>query len=260
MTPNINLLVQLSMGLALLLGTVLARKKQFRAHGICQSAVVLFNLIPIALFMRPSFHRVVMPALPAGVHDRFYAVATIHATLGTIAEVLGIYIILSAGLKLLPPALRFTNYKRWMRTELALWWLVIAFGLSTYYVWNVAANAPPTQPTSTPPPITGSQTARTTSPAPSSAAGPIAKTVTVNIGNFAFAPKDLQVDKGTVVIWKNTAGRHTVTADDNSFESPIMAPGEEFKFTFERPGRIQYFCNLHGAAGGHDMSGTVTVK
>jgi plastocyanin/uncharacterized membrane protein YozB (DUF420 family) len=255
MTPNINLLVQLSMGLALLLGMMLARKKQFRAHGICQSLVVLLNLIPIALFMRPAFHRVVMPALPAGIHDRFYAVATIHATLGTIAEVLGIYIILSAGLKLLPPALRFTNYKRWMRAELALWWLVIAFGLSTYYVWNVAANAPPT-----PPLAVGSHAAATPSPAPASRTETIAKTATVNIGNFAFDPKDLQIDKGTVVVWKNTAGRHTVTADDNSFESPIMAPGEEFKFTFEHPGRIQYFCNLHGAAGGHNMSGTITVK
>ena len=251
MTPNINLLVQLSNGARLTAGNgVRLRKKRFRAHGICQSAVVLLNLIPIALFMRPAFHRVVMPALPTGIRDRFYAVATIHATLGTIAEILGIYIILSAGLKLLPQSLRFKNYKRWMRTELALWWLVIAFGLGTYYVWNVAANAPLAMGGKTPP---------TTSPAPSSATG-AAKTVTVNIGNFAFDPKGPGDRKGTVVIWKNTAGRHTVTADDNSFDSPIMAPGEEFKFTFEHPARVQYFCKLHGAAGGHNMSATITVK
>lgn len=253
MTSNINLLVQLSMGLALLLGMMLARQQRFRAHAICQSAVVLLNLIPIFLFMRTAFHRVVMPALPSGLHDRFYAVPAIHATLGTIAEVLGIYIILSAGLKVLPPALRFKNYKRWMRTELALWWLVIAFGLGTYYVWNVAANAPIA-------PALTSKAVATASPAPSSATERSAKTVTVNIGNFAFDPQDLQIEKGTVVVWKNTTGRHSVTADDNSFDSPIMAPGDEFKITFEHPARIQYFCKLHGAAGGHNMSGALTVK
>src|SRR5713101_7472075 len=110
------------MGLALVLGMLLARQKRFRAHGICQSAVVLLNLIPIASFMGPAFHSGVLPTLPRGLNDRFYAVPTVHATLGTIAELLGIYIILGAGLKLLPKALRFKNYKRWMRTELVLWW------------------------------------------------------------------------------------------------------------------------------------------
>jgi plastocyanin len=51
-----------------------------------------------------------------------------------------------------------------------------------------------------------------------------------------------------------------VTADDGSFESPIMAPGEEFKRTFDGPGPVKYFCNLHGAAGGQKMGGTVNVK
>ena len=235
------------MGIALLGGMLLARQKLFRAHGICQSAVVLLNLIPIASFMGPAFHKGVFPALPKGLNDRFYAVATVHATLGTVAELLGIYIILSAGLKVLPQALRFKNYKRWMRIELVLWWLVIAFGLGTYYVWNVASSAPPTT----------KATAPVSAP---SLAKPQAKTVTINISNFAFEPKELQIEAGTVVIWKNTTGRHTVTADDGSFDSPIMAPGEEFKHTFDHAGRTQYFCKLHGAAGGQKMSGTITVK
>ena len=129
MNPNINLTVQLLMGMALLVGMILARRRYFRAHGICQASVLLLNLIPIGWFMRPQFHTVVMPALPAGIRDHFYLLPTIHATLGTLAEVLGVYIILVAGLKVLPQKLRFKNYKRWMRTELALWWLVIAIGI-----------------------------------------------------------------------------------------------------------------------------------
>jgi len=51
--PKTNLAVELLMGLALLIGMMLARRKKFRAHGICQAAVVLLNLIPIASFIAP---------------------------------------------------------------------------------------------------------------------------------------------------------------------------------------------------------------
>jgi plastocyanin/uncharacterized membrane protein YozB (DUF420 family) len=250
-TPKINLTSEILMGLALLVGTLLARRKYFLAHGICQSTVVLLNLIPIMTFMGVHFHKVVLPALPGGLSDRFYAVAVVHAALGTLAEGLGLYIILSAGLKLLPPALRFSNYKRWMRLELALWWLVIVFGLGVYWIWNVSSTAQTTPEVKTP--------AQTSSRPPTNSL-PAEKTVTVNISNFAFAPKDLEIEAGTTVIWKNTAGRHSVTADDNSFDSPIMAAGEDFKHKFEQAGKAQYFCRIHGAAGGHDMSGTITVK
>lgn len=249
-TPTVNLSVQLLMGLALLVGMVLARRKLFRAHGICQTAVVLLNLIPIASFMLPAFRTAVAPMLPAGLNERFYAVATIHAGLGITAEALGIYIVLVAGTKLLPTALRFTNYKPWMRTELVLWWLVIAFGLGTYFVWNVAGPAKLTKNDSTVVNSTLTATPKSTAP----------RTMTVTISNFAFEPKDLQINSSTTVIWKNTIGRHTVTADDGSFDSPIMAPGEEFRHTFDKQGSIRYFCKLHGAAGGQKMAGAVIVK
>jgi hypothetical protein len=103
---NLNLAAQLLMGSALLVGMFLARRKLFRAHAICQSLVVLINLIPIAIYMLPIFGRGVLPTLPGTLEDRFYAVSTIHAALGLVAEVLGLYIILSAGTKLLPQALR----------------------------------------------------------------------------------------------------------------------------------------------------------
>ena len=242
------LTIELLMGAALLLGMLLARAKRFRAHGICQATVVILNLVPIMLFMLPEFRSAVAPGLPAGLNDRFYAITTVHAVLGASAELLGIYILLVAGTKLLPEAVRFNNWKRWMRTELVLWWLVITFGVGTYWMWNVASK-----------PV-ASSTAPATMNAPSPGAERTPKTMTVNIVNKDFNPRDVQIDAGTVVTWKNTEGRHTVTADDGSFDSPIMAPGEEFKHTFERAGRVQYFCKLHGEAGGHNMSGTITVK
>ena len=54
---DLNLLVQLLMGVGLLIGMMLARKKNFRAHKYCQSSVMLLNLVMIALVMAPSFQR-----------------------------------------------------------------------------------------------------------------------------------------------------------------------------------------------------------
>ena len=73
---DINLVTQLSMGVALLIGTILARRKWFRAHAVCQSLVILLNLIPISIYMEPVFRRGVLPDLPAMLGERLYAEKT----------------------------------------------------------------------------------------------------------------------------------------------------------------------------------------
>ena len=134
---DVVLLLELGMGIALLTGAMFARKKRFRAHGWCQSAVVLLNLVVIVLVMIPSFHVHVSPRIPLKLAKPYYALATAHGILGCVTEIMGLYILLAAGTKLLPSKLRFTNYKTWMRTVLALWWLVLLLGLATYARWYV---------------------------------------------------------------------------------------------------------------------------
>jgi len=132
---DINLVIQLLMGIALVVGMILARLRRYRAHGFCQASVVLLNLIMIFLIMSPSFREGVLPELPASLSKPYYSVSTAHAGLGITAELLGLYIILRAGTNLLPRALCFRNYKLWMRTTLVLWWVVIVLGIATYYLW-----------------------------------------------------------------------------------------------------------------------------
>ena len=91
---DLNLMVQIVMGLALLVGLILARRQRFRAHMLCQSAVMLLNLVMIALIMLPSFRKQVEPHILARLHDSYYAVAALHAGLGILAELLGLYIVL----------------------------------------------------------------------------------------------------------------------------------------------------------------------
>ena len=90
---DLNLVVQLIMGAALIAGALLARQRRYRAHGICQTTVLLLNLLMIGLIMGPSFQQQVKPVLPKVFHKWYCGVAVIHAVLGIAAELLGLYIV-----------------------------------------------------------------------------------------------------------------------------------------------------------------------
>jgi uncharacterized membrane protein YozB (DUF420 family) len=135
---DVNLLIQIAMGFALVAGAFLARARRYAAHGICQALVVLLNLPMIALVMWPSFHTRVLPRLSTHLAKRNYLIATVHGVLGALAEILGLYILLVAGTNILPKTWRIQRWKLWMRVELALWWIVLLTGFGTYYFWYAA--------------------------------------------------------------------------------------------------------------------------
>jgi len=125
------------MGVGLLLGALLARRKRFRAHAWCQSTIVLLNFFVILLAMLPSFEVQVIPKIPLKLGKTYYALAAAHAGLGTLTEIAGLYILLAAGTRVLPEKFRLTDYKLWMRTVVALWWIVLVLGMATYARWYV---------------------------------------------------------------------------------------------------------------------------
>ena len=137
LSADVTLAIEIAMGVTLVLGMLLARRQRYRAHAWCQSAVVALNLIVITQLMVPSFRSQVAPKIPARLSRSYYTVATGHATMGCIAELLGLYIILAAGTKILPESLRFVRYKLWMRIALVIWWLALLLGLTTYSRWYV---------------------------------------------------------------------------------------------------------------------------
>jgi len=133
-----NLVLQLAMAAALVAGVILAKQKHYKAHGICQSTVLLLNLLMIGLVMLPSFRRQVSPRFHRVFHNSYYAAPMVHAALGITAELLGLYVALVAGTNVLPAWLRFRNWKRWMRAEFVLWLIVVISGVGTYYAWYIA--------------------------------------------------------------------------------------------------------------------------
>src|SRR5690606_21106898 len=79
---------------------------------------------------------------------------------------------------------------------------------------------------------------------------------TVTIDNFALSPTTLTVGAGTTVTWvNNDTAAHTVTADDGSFDSGNLAPGDSFTHTFDSAGSFSYHCNYHP-----NMVATVVVS
>lgn len=137
LAADLVLLLEMAMGVGLLAGARLARKGRFRQHAWCQSAIVLFNFVVITVTMMPSFRVQVLPRIPLKLGKAYVALAAAHATLGTVAELLALYILLAAGTSLLPERIRITRYKAWMRSVLVLWWLVLFLGFATYARWYV---------------------------------------------------------------------------------------------------------------------------
>lgn len=68
----------------------------------------------------------------------------------------------------------------------------------------------------------------------------------VSVVDDAFLPEVLEVGTGQEVVWTNDGDAvHTVTAEDGSFDSGLMAAGDSFRMRFEEPATIAYRCSVH---------------
>jgi plastocyanin len=74
-----------------------------------------------------------------------------------------------------------------------------------------------------------------------------------------FVPADLTIVAGRSVTWIWQSGAHTVTSDDDLFDSGIHAPPYTFKRSFPVPGDYWYYCLLHGSPGGIGHAGVIRV-
>ena len=78
----------------------------------------------------------------------------------------------------------------------------------------------------------------------------------VELSNFSFKPEDITITAGTTVTWSNKdAATHTVTSDDEFFDSGNLSKGDTFQYTFNQTGTFDYHCTLHP-----NMKGKVIVK
>jgi plastocyanin len=103
-----------------------------------------------------------------------------------------------------------------------------------------------------------------TTPAPPQDASPSTEptatpdpTPNVTIADFTFRPGTMEIIAGqSVTFFNNDAVSHTVTAEDGSFDTGNIAPGQSARVTFDTPGTYTYGCSYHAAM----PPGTITVR
>jgi plastocyanin len=88
-------------------------------------------------------------------------------------------------------------------------------------------------------------------------AGKPTTTATVGAYDNQFSPQTINVQPGTTVRWVNY-GRHshTVTANNDSWDSGDIKPGASYSATFKQPGTYYYYCRHHTQ---DKMQGTIVV-
>lgn len=97
-------------------------------------------------------------------------------------------------------------------------------------------------------------TGTTASAAP---ADPTVKTYNIDIKEYSFGKGALTVEAGSKVIFTNyDEMKHNAVALDGSFSTPLLAKGETYTVTFDKPGTYNYFCEPHKSF----MTGQIIVK
>jgi plastocyanin len=83
-----------------------------------------------------------------------------------------------------------------------------------------------------------------------------AATQTVQIVKSGFTPAATSISVGDSVTWKNAdTVNHQVVANDGSFASPVLKPGDSFTETFSKAGKVAYHDALYTS-----RKGSVTVN
>ena len=84
--------------------------------------------------------------------------------------------------------------------------------------------------------------------------------VTVRMEDNFFDQANITVEPGTTVTWVQSGNNpHTTTSYDGLWDSGIIEGGSggTFSYTFDEPGKYDYFCIPHESMG---MIGSVTVS
>jgi plastocyanin len=80
----------------------------------------------------------------------------------------------------------------------------------------------------------------------------------ITISNYSFHPAAVTVNKGATVVWVNRDDDvHTIksTGGPETFASPALDSGNQFRFTFQRAGTYHYTCSVHPY-----MHGVIVVR
>jgi plastocyanin len=77
-----------------------------------------------------------------------------------------------------------------------------------------------------------------------------------DMASWDYSRTTLTITAGTAVLWRNTGSlAHSVTSQDQLFDSRLLDANMSWSYTFDTPGTYRYFCVPHPW-----MKGTIVVR
>ncbi len=134
--PDLALVLVLFSSALFTIGWRLAVHKHYGIHRWVQTSAASINALAVLAIMVGSFWGFVLPTLATRISQPVTLITTIHAAIGALTFLLGVFVVLRAN-KLVPHALRFKNYKLFMRTSYSLYMLTTFIGIAVYLVTYV---------------------------------------------------------------------------------------------------------------------------
>jgi hypothetical protein len=126
---DVNLLLQLTNLVILILAFTFKSRKQYLRHGATMGIAVTLHTVSIFAVMVPSLMSI------SGLFENLLAPFSLallsHAVLGSLVELLGLYLVASWALNHWKEKVCFGN-KRFMMPTIILWLIEIAFGIYVY--------------------------------------------------------------------------------------------------------------------------------
>jgi len=114
----------------------------FRRHRWVQTGGAVLNVILVLWLMVLPYRDFVLRDSGGPRVSLFYAITTAHAVVGLFAFLFGNFVVLR-GNNLMIAALRFNNYKPYMRIAYFAYMLTTLLGLWVYVTWFITIGNPP---------------------------------------------------------------------------------------------------------------------
>lgn len=136
--PDLAIVLILISSTLFTIGWQLAVHKHYDIHRWVQTSAAIINASVVLVVMVGSFWGFTLPKIANHFSQPPVWVTTVHAFIGTVTFLFGVFVVLR-GNKLVPQALRFKNYKLFMRTAYALYMFAALVGVAVYVVTYMLA-------------------------------------------------------------------------------------------------------------------------
>jgi uncharacterized membrane protein YozB (DUF420 family) len=88
---DLSLILMLLTAVLFTIGWQMAVRRRYKAHRWVQTWAVLLNTVVVLIVMISSFVIFILPGIPSKLGEGSYGITTIHALLGSVSLILGVY-------------------------------------------------------------------------------------------------------------------------------------------------------------------------